>query len=113
MSFINTPFSDIYKIFLNECTDDMYMEISKEDTEKMLKQLLLIAIPLFEFPRQDLTNYDEDFECFNIQLTREEQNVLAAYMMVPWFDQQLATCELVRMKYSGLMRLAPLLRNKY
>jgi hypothetical protein len=97
----NTPFSAIYKIFLNQCTDDMYMEISEEETKKMLKQLLLIAIPLFEFPRQDLTDYDEDFESFNIELTTEEMNVLAAYMMIPWFDQQLATCELVRMKYSG------------
>lgn len=101
MNSANTPFSEVYRIFLNQCTDDMYMEISKEETEKMLKQLLLIAIELFEFPRQDLTNYDEDFECFNVTLTKEEKNVLAAYMMIPWFDQQLATVELVRMKFSG------------
>lgn len=97
----NTPFSDVYKIFLNQITDDMFMEITMEETEKLLKSLLLVAIQFFEFPRQDLNDYDEDFECFNIELTTEEKQVLAAYMMIPWFDQQLATVELTRMKYSG------------
>ena len=59
------------------------------------------AIQLFEFPRQDLTDYDEESGCFNISLTKEEINILATYMMQPWFDQQLASVDLIREKFSG------------
>lgn len=96
-----TPFSDVYNIFLSKCTDDMYMELTEADTEKMLKKLLLSALHWFEFPRQNLTDYDEDLEIFNIELTREEANIIATYMVVEWLGQQLAHIDLVREMYSG------------
>lgn len=96
-----TPFSVIYDYFLEKITDDMYMELTREDTEKLLKGLLLGALPFFEFPRQDITNFDEEAEQFNIALTKEEINIIATYMVVEWLGQQLATVENVRMKYSG------------
>lgn len=96
-----TPFSAVYKKFFTYVTDDMFMEISREETEAALQDYLMAAIQLFEFPRQDLNDYDEVLESFNITLTNEEMNVLAVYMMSPWFDQQLASCELVRMKFTG------------
>lgn len=52
-----TPFSDIYDSFLAKVTDDMYMELSKDDTYQMLEELLLSAIPKFEFPRKDVSDY--------------------------------------------------------
>ena len=55
MADINTtPFSDIYESFLSKITDDMYMEFTKEDTYKMLQDLLITSIPKFEFPRIQL-----------------------------------------------------------
>ena len=48
-----TSFSEIYECFLSKITDDMYMELTPEDTLKILKELLLSALPKFEFPRQD------------------------------------------------------------
>ena len=95
-----TPFSAIYKKFFTYVTDDMFMEITREETEAALLEYLMAAIQWFEFPRQNLNDYDEDLEQFNILLTAEEINVLAVYMMQPWFDQQLASCELVRMKFT-------------
>lgn len=96
-----TPFSAIYDIFLSYATDDLYMEITREETEAALQEYLLAAVQLFEFPRVDLTNFDTDLEQFNITLSYEEKNILAVYMLQPWFDQQLASCELSRMKYTG------------
>ena len=96
-----TPFSAIYKKFFTYVTDDMFMEITREETEAALLEYLMAAIQWFEFPRQNLNDYDEDLEQFNISLTAEEINILAVYMMQPWFDQQLASCELVRMKFTG------------
>ena len=49
-----TPFSDIYTNFLSKITDDMYMELTPEDTYTILSELLLSALPKFEFPRQNL-----------------------------------------------------------
>ena len=53
-----TPFSAIYNCFLGKITDDMYMELTPEDTIKDLQRLLIQAIPGFEFPRKNLDNYE-------------------------------------------------------
>lgn len=53
-----TPFSAIYNCFLGKITDDMYMELTPEDTLKDLQRLLVQAIPGFEFPRKNLYDYE-------------------------------------------------------
>ena len=52
-----TPFTAIYNRFLGKITDDMYMELTPQDTIKDLQNLLVDAIPGFEFPRKCLTDY--------------------------------------------------------
>lgn len=52
-----TLFSAVYNRFLGKITDDMYIELTSEDTIKDLQNLLIDAIPGFEFPRQDISNY--------------------------------------------------------
>ena len=96
-----TAFSTIYSVFFNKITDDMYMELSRAETEKITFQLLEAALHWFEFPRFDLYNYSTEFEEYNIDLSAEEINILATYMVVEWFGQQLASVELTRLKYSG------------
>lgn len=99
MPITSTPFSVVYDRFLSKITDDMYMEMTEEETENLLQELLLNAIPWFEFPRVDLEQRDESE--FLVSLSNEEINILATYMIVEWMGQQLATVELIRMKYSG------------
>lgn len=99
MPVTSTPFSAVYDKFLSKATDDMYMEITPTETEALLNELLLGAIPWFEFPRVDLNKRTED--SFVASLSEEEINILATYMIVEWMGQQLATVELIRMKYSG------------
>ena len=94
-----TPFSAVYNKFLSKVTDDMYMELTKEETDALLNELLMSAIPWFEFPRVNLNNKTETE--FLVPLSEEEINILATYMIVEWMGQQLATVELIRMKYSG------------
>nr|DAG86673.1 MAG TPA: hypothetical protein [Caudoviricetes sp.] len=53
-----TPFSAIYNCFLGKITDDMYMELTPEDTIRDLQRLLIQAIPGFEFPRKNLDSYE-------------------------------------------------------
>lgn len=119
-----TPFSAVYDIFFSKIVDDMYMEMTELDTYRMLQDLIVSAIPKFEFPKQNL-----DYELFYLSdintycgvesnneevpakvygggyfysnLTSEEMNIIATYMVVEWLGQQLATIENTRMKYSG------------
>ena len=120
-----TSFSLVYDSFLSKITDDMYLELTELDTFRMLEELLLSAIEKFEFPRVNLNDY-ELFEitdevtyngaesnyqevtafiytggAFNINLTHQEINILAVYMIVEWLSQQLASVQNTRMKYSG------------
>ena len=55
---MGTPFTAIYNRFLGKITDDMYMELTPQDTVKDLQRLLIDAIPGFEFPRTDLEGYE-------------------------------------------------------
>lgn len=96
-----TSFDDVYKIFLSKITDDMYMELTPEDTVELLNDLLLGSLHYFEFPRQNINDIDLDAQYFMVDLTPEEQNIIATYMIVDWLGQQLASVENTRMKYSG------------
>lgn len=54
-----TPFPKVYDAFFNKITDDMYMELSENDTYLLLQSLLKAAITWFEFPRVNLNDYTE------------------------------------------------------
>ena len=94
-----TNFELIYDRFLGKITDDMYMEWTPEDTQKDLYNILMDAIPGFEFPRFSL--YDFTDTAFNSDLTSEEINILALLMYNVWLQRQVASIENIRMKYSG------------
>ena len=123
---MNTQFASVYNRFLGKITDDMYIELTPQDTLRDLQQLLIDAIPGFEFPRVSLkytisqTKVDkeaaadlgfivEEFDsqvlidnsCFNADLTDEEINILALLMMQNWLQRQVTSIENIRMKYSG------------
>ena len=68
-----TQFTTVYNRFLGKITDDMYLELTPEDTIRNLQNLLLDAIPGFEFPRCNL--YDNHIEIVQIQedlITKED-----------------------------------------
>ena len=96
-----TTFETIIDRFLGKITDDMYLELTPEDTIRDAKQFLIDAIPYFEFPRFALYNYNEELEEYNVDLTAEEINILALLMKTAWLDRQINSIEVTRMKYSG------------
>ena len=108
----------------------MYVELTPEDTLRDLHELILQALPEFEFPRIDLYDYTEDIQvvavselseedfalsailsnsetvvvdnsCFNNELTPEEINIIAILMMIAWVQRQVTSIENTRMKFSG------------
>lgn len=120
-----TSFSTIYDAFFARVTDDMYLELTPEDTLRMLQDLLIDNLARFEFPRFDIFDYDEgawgylgEYEGiesnykevaaygwiggnFNTCLTNEEINIIALNMVIGWLGQQLTTTENTELKYSG------------
>ena len=120
-----TSFLTIYDSFLNRIESSMYMEMTEVDTYEQLQDILVNAIPRFKLPRFDAFDYELGYRdyvgeycgvdsCynevpatawvggfFNSQLSLEEINILSLLMVIEWLGQQLATTELVRMKYSG------------
>ena len=82
-----TSFETIVDKFLGKITDDMYLELTPEDTLRDANQFLLDAIPYFEFPRFALYDYNEELEEYNIDLTEEEINILALLMKTSWLNR--------------------------
>ena len=54
---MGTSFVRIYNRFLGRITDDMYVELTPEDTIRDLRSLLIDAIPSFEFPRKNISDF--------------------------------------------------------
>lgn len=106
---MGTPFTQVYNRFLGKITDDMYMELTPEDTVRDLRNLLIDAIPGFEFPRKNLLDYTiveadnalEEESSFAVDLDSEEINILAILMMISWTQRQVTSIENTRMKYSS------------
>lgn len=123
---MGTLFASVYNRFLGKITEDMYMELTPQDTVRDLQNLLISAIPGFEFPRKVLDytiltrpltensvniygfvieNLNgekiEDASSFNVELSSEEINILAILMMEAWLQRQVTSIENIRMKYSG------------
>ena len=55
---MGTKFAQVYNRFLGKITDDMYVELTPEDTMRDIQHLLISAIPEFEFPRKRLDDYE-------------------------------------------------------
>ena len=66
-----TKFSAVYNRFLGQVTDDLYLELTPEDTLRDLQNLLINALPGFEFPRQNL--YDYTLEV--VEMTKDEVTI--------------------------------------
>ena len=118
---MGTKFSSVYNRFLGKVTDDMYVELTPEDTMRDMQNLLIDALPGFEFPRKNL-NYtisviegeEGDFvfksvegisyvdnSAFEVELDSEEINIIAILMMCSWVQRQVTSIELTRQKYGG------------
>lgn len=99
----NTSFQDIYNVFLTKITDEIYAsdDLFDDEIEDMLLPLLLSAIPWFEFPSVNIFDYDLNTNMFNVQLTAEEVNIIAHYMVIQWLGQQISNTEVTKMQYTG------------
>lgn len=71
-----TRFTDVYNRFLGKITDDMYLELTPQDTIKDLRNMLIEAIPGFEFPRCNLYDYTIDQEIKPEDEVQEDEMII-------------------------------------
>lgn len=109
-----TSFFKIYCRFLEKITDDMYLELTFEETIKILDSLFLDSLPEFTYPRFHINDYDVEAEtealdengepilkgAFSEELTNEEQDIIAEIMLLNWIRRQLYDTRITRMRYS-------------
>lgn len=81
---MGTQFTEVYNRFLGKITDDMYVELTPQDTIRDLRNLIIDAIPGFEFPRHNL--YDYTIET----IIKDENEVLTTDFIIGmlWDDLQ-------------------------
>jgi len=77
-----TSFDTMEDFFLAGITDDMYMELTEDETAEILDEILIAAVPSFEFPKQpQLHDIDVDNREFTVDLTQEEMMIIRQYMI--------------------------------
>lgn len=74
---MGTLFTAVYNRFLGKITDDLYLELTPEDTLKDLQNLLINALPGFEFPRQNLYDYEIKVEVLDEDEVLEDDFIIA------------------------------------
>lgn len=52
-----TLFTAVYECFLGKITDDMYVELTPQDTIRDLRHLLISSVSGFEYPRKNLYDF--------------------------------------------------------
>lgn len=100
-----TQFSVVYNRFLGQITDDLYLELTPEDTLRDLQNLLLNAIPGFEFPRQNLYDYVIEIK----EISEDELNAEDFVLGTVWgtLDQMMETPKVLVDKSRFNVELTP------
>lgn len=104
-----TPFYLIIDRFFDKIEDDLYIELTYEDTVRDANRFLINSIPYFKFPKFAIFNYDSTYYveesefqgAFLCEVSEEEQTILADLMRVAWVSRQLASIDNTKMKFSG------------
>lgn len=71
-----TSFVEVYNRFLGQITDDLYVELTPEDTVRDLRNILTDSLPGFEFPRINIMDYEIKTEIINEEDVTEDDFII-------------------------------------
>lgn len=86
---MGTPYSAIYKRFLQKITDYKLLSLLEEDVEEILYGYLTSSIVKFRTIQSDLSKRDDESQCFEDTLLDVEIEILALQMVCEWVEPQL------------------------
>lgn len=96
-----TPFSTVFQRFLNKVTDQNLASLPSENLESIMTDYLQSSVVRFRKCKQDIKNIDITNQQFNVNLTLEEIEILANWMVYEWTNQQVYKVELLRQSLSS------------
>ena len=82
---MNTPFTEIYEIFLQNIADYRYDNLATKDEQIFYKQLK--GILLSSMHKYKILDYDDTLDEFNCELNMLEKGILANCMEETWFTK--------------------------
>ena len=84
---MGTDFTTVYNRFLGKITDDMYVELTPQDTIRDLRNMIIDAIPGFEFPKHNLYDYTIEIQ----EMDRNSITVDDFVLGEKWEDEDVET----------------------
>ncbi|WP_257645262.1 hypothetical protein [Bacillus velezensis] len=96
-----TPFEEIYGFFLPKLTDYSFLNISDQDLADTLEPLLRSSSIKFRRCKKDLTDRDQELKQFNEDLSDEEKEILACFMVVEYLTPKIVTADLLHQTLSS------------
>lgn len=94
---MTTPFQDVYDKFLSLIDDYELALFNDEDLDFLLINYLSRAVSLdFKQCTKDLNDYDKELKQFNVDLTGEEQWIIANGMVLSWLEPKIKRERLLR-----------------
>lgn len=98
---MGTPYSCIFERAIFRVSDVKMARLNDEDKKFVLGKYMRSAISDFcNKCKSDLTDRDEEGECFNVDLTEEEQEILALGISYYWLSAQILNGDLLKNKLS-------------
>ena len=99
---MGTPYEKIYANLLPKFKDYDIPLMSVEEVKDMLQDFIVPAIARFHVCYKDLSNRDDDNECFNIDLNDMELEIMSNYVLLEYLDSTyIRVPSLLKVHYSS------------
>lgn len=87
---MSTLYTDVYDVFLSKVTDYSFINLNQQGLlEDVLFKYLEFAVIEFEDNCRNSLEFDDVNKCFVDDLTRQEKDILATYMILNYLDTKI------------------------
>lgn len=83
---MSTPYEKIYANLLPKFKSYKIPLMTEEDVKEYLHDYIIPAIAEFHICKKDLTDRDEESECFNCDLSDDEIEILSNFALLEYID---------------------------
>lgn len=81
-----TPYEKIYSFVLPKFHSYNIAKMDENELKDYLHDFLVIAVSHFYICRKDLTDRDEENQCFNVDLSDIEIEIVSNYLLIEYLD---------------------------
>lgn len=86
MLLLNTDYRVLYNSVLSKIKDYDFFKLNQSEVNAILFDYIRPAIVRFYSCKQDLSKRDDSIQCFKIELTDDEIEILSDFMVVEYLD---------------------------